>query len=266
MAIPTNGIQLVRLSGALFNQQLSSADYSEILAANKTAAELDAWANAAVAAEFKGKTTTDISKAVLANVGLSSVAGLEAWVAGQLNAGGGFAKAGSTLLSLLNDYSNMSPADAIYGASVSTFNKKVDNSQAASQTPGTAKGTYAAVSSVSAAEKAAADKAAADKAAADAAAAKAAAEKAAADKAAADKIAADAKAAADKEAADKIAADKAAADKIAADAKAASDEKKPQTRSPLTKLLLRKSSQTLQTKLLPMLLQPSMPQLLLTLL
>ena len=77
MAISTNGLQLVRIAGAVFNQQLSAADYSEILAANKTAAELDAWANAAVAAEFRNKTTTDIAKAVLANVGLSSVAGIE---------------------------------------------------------------------------------------------------------------------------------------------------------------------------------------------
>ncbi len=98
MAITTNGLQLARIAGAVFNQQLSASDYSEILAANKTAAELDAWANAAVAAEFRNKTTTDIAKAVLANVGLSEVTGLEAWVAGQLTAGGGVAKAGATML------------------------------------------------------------------------------------------------------------------------------------------------------------------------
>ena len=148
MAISTNGLQLVRIAGAVFNQQLSAADYSEILAANKTAAELDAWANAAVAAEFRNKTTTDIAKAVLANVGLSSVAGLEAWVAAQLTAGGGVAKAGQTMLSLLNDYSNMSTTDATYGASVVTFNAKTAASQVLSQTAGTAGGTYAAVSSV----------------------------------------------------------------------------------------------------------------------
>jgi len=146
MAISTNGLQLVRIAGAVFNQQLSASDYSEILASNKTAAELNAWANAAVAAEFKGKTTTDIAKAVLTNVGLSSIAGLEAWVAGQLTAGGGVAKAGETMLSLLNDYSNMSTTEAIYGASVSTFNTKAAASQVLSQTAGTATGTYAAVS------------------------------------------------------------------------------------------------------------------------
>ena len=146
MAISTNGLQLVRLAGAAFNQQLSASDYSEILAANKTAAELNTWANAAVAAEFKGKTTTDIAKAVLTNVGLSTITGLEAWVAGQLTAGGGVAKAGETLMSLLNDYSNMSTTEAIYGASVSTFNTKTSASQILSQTAGTATGTYAAVS------------------------------------------------------------------------------------------------------------------------
>jgi Ca2+-binding RTX toxin-like protein len=150
MAITTNGLQLTRLAGAAFNQQLSASDYSEILASNKTAAELDAWANAAVASEFRNKTTTDIAKAVLANVGLSSVAGLEAWVAGQLTAGGGVAKAGATLLAMLNDYSNMSTTEAIYGASVVTFNTKVANSQALSQTAGSATGTYAAVSLTSA--------------------------------------------------------------------------------------------------------------------
>jgi len=145
MAISTNGLQLARIAGAVFNQQLSASDYSEILAANKTAAELDAWANAAVAAEFRNKTTTDIAKAVLANVGLSTVAGLENWVAGQLNAGGGVAKAGASLLAMLNDFSNMT-ADATYGAAATTFNQKAANSQVLSQTAGTAGGTYAAVS------------------------------------------------------------------------------------------------------------------------
>jgi Ca2+-binding RTX toxin-like protein len=145
MAISTNGLQLARIAGAVFNQQLSASDYSEILAANKTAAELDAWANAAVAAEFRNKTTTDIAKAVLANVGLSSVTGLEAWVAGQLTAGGGVAKAGATMLAMLNDFANMT-ADATYGAAAATFNTKAANSQALSQTAGTTTGTYAAVS------------------------------------------------------------------------------------------------------------------------
>ena len=145
MAIATNGIQLVRIAGAVFNQQLSATDYSEILTSNKSAAELDAWANAAVAAEFKNKTTKDVAAALLNNVGLSSVAGLENWVTGQLNAGGGLSKAGATILGMLNDFSNMT-ADATYGTAATTFNSKVANAQTLSQTAGTTTGTYAAVS------------------------------------------------------------------------------------------------------------------------
>ena len=149
MAIPTNGLQLVRLAGAVFNQQLSATDYSEILTANKSVAELNSWANSATAAEFKGKTTLDIAKAVLANLGLT-VTGLDAWLAGQLTAGGGVAKAGETMLGLLNDYANMT-ADATFGASATTFNTKSAASQALSLTAGTATGTYAAVSTANAA-------------------------------------------------------------------------------------------------------------------
>ena len=145
MAIPTNGIQLVRISGALFNQQLSASDYSDILAANKTVAELNAWANSMVGLEYKNKTVTKIASDLLTNLGLSSVAGLENWVAGQLTAGGGVAKAGETILAMLNDFSNMT-ADATYGTAATTFNTKVANSQAVSQTAGSVGGTYAAVS------------------------------------------------------------------------------------------------------------------------
>jgi len=84
---------------------------------------------------------------------LSSVVGLEAWVAGQLTAGGGVAKAGSSLLAMLNDYANMDTTEAIYGASVVTFNAKSANSLAQSQTAGTATGTFAAVSAVAASER-----------------------------------------------------------------------------------------------------------------
>jgi trimeric autotransporter adhesin len=223
MTVPTIGIQLVRIAGAALGKQMSASEYSEVLTANKTAADLAVWANAAVATAYKGQTTADISKAVLANVGLSTVPGLDAWLTGQLNGGGGFANAGATLIGLLNDYAKMSTTEAIYGASVVTFNTKVENSQAASQKAGTAAGTYAAVSSMTAAQQAAADKAAADKKIADdkAAADKAAADKVAADKAAADQKAADDKAAADKAAADKIVADQAAADALAKEAAAA---------------------------------------------
>jgi len=146
MAIPTNGIQLVRISGALFNQQLSASDYSDILAANKTVADLNSWANSMVSLEYKNKTLTNVASDLLTNVGLSSVAGLQNWVVGQLTAAGGMAKAGETILAMLNDFSNMSMTDATYGAAVTTFNTKVANAQAVSQTAGSVGGTYAAVS------------------------------------------------------------------------------------------------------------------------
>ena len=147
MAISTNGVMLTRLTGALYNQQLSASTYSEILAGNTTAAALNAWANAAVAADFGTKTDLQVATTLITNVGLSSVAGLANWVAAQLTAGG-TAKRGETIISLLNSYSNMDTTEAVYGASVATFNTKVDASQALSQTTGNAGGTYAAVSSV----------------------------------------------------------------------------------------------------------------------
>ena len=145
MAISTNGVMLTRLTGALYNQQLSASTYSEILAGNTTAAALNAWANAAVAADFGTKTDLQVATTLITNVGLSSVAGLANWVAAQLTAGG-TAKRGETIISLLNSYSNMDTTEAVYGASVATFNTKVDASQALSQTSGNTGGTYAAVS------------------------------------------------------------------------------------------------------------------------
>ena len=145
MAISTNGVMLTRLTGALYNQQLSASTYSEILAGNTTAASLNAWANAAVAADFGTKTDLQVATTLITNVGLSSVAGLANWVAAQLTAGG-TAKRGETIISLLNSYSNMDTTEAIYGASVATFNTKVDASQALSQTAGNTGGTYATVS------------------------------------------------------------------------------------------------------------------------
>ena len=145
MAISTNGVMLTRLTGALYNQQLSASTYSEILAGNTTAASLNAWANAAVAADFGTKTDLQVATTLITNLGLSAVPNLDTWVAAQLTAGG-TAKRGETIISLLNSYSNMDTTEAIYGASVATFNIKVDASQALSQTSGNTGGTYATVS------------------------------------------------------------------------------------------------------------------------
>jgi hypothetical protein len=231
MAISSNGTVLARLAGGLYNQTLSNSDFTSINAAIKTAADINTFANEAFARDFAGKTDAQVATTLLANLGLSSVAGLNNWVAAQLTAAGSAGK-GAKIVSMLNDFAGMT-ADATYGAAATAFNAKATSALALSQTSGSAGGDFnasatlaaaaaqAAADAAAAAAKAAADAAA--KAAADAAAA-AAAEAAAAAKAAADaaaKAAADAAAAAAAEAA---AAAKAAADAAdAAAAKAAAD-------------------------------------------
>ena len=207
MAISTNGTIIARLAGGLYNQTLSNASYNEIVGSVKSAADINSLANSLVATDFAGKTDAQIAAVLLTNLGLSNVAGLNNWVAAQITAAGAAGK-GAKIVSLLNDYSNMT-ADAVYGASASSFNGKVDAALVLSQTAGFKGGDINAAATIAAAEaaaaKAAAEKAAAEKAAAEAAAAKAAAEKAAAEKAAAE-------AAAVKAAAEKAAAENAAAD------------------------------------------------------
>ena len=230
MAISTNGTIITRLAGALYNEYLSNASYTEL---NTTPAATVA-ANM-LSSDFAGKTDLQIATTVLSNLGLSSVAGLNNWVAAQLTGAGSTATAkGAKLVSMLNDFAMMT-ADATYGSYATTFNSNTAAGLTSSQTAKSAGGAFATAAkdaaAAAAAEKAAAEKAAADKAAADKAAADkvAAAEEkaAAAEKAAADKAAAAEKAAADKVIADaaaaKAAADAAAA-KVIADAEAAAKE------------------------------------------
>ena len=209
MAISTNGTIITRLAGALYNEYLSNASYTEL---NTTPAATVA-ANM-LSSDFAGKTDLQIATTVLTNLGLSSVAGLNNWVAAQLTGAGSTATAkGAKLVSMLNDFAMMT-ADATYGSYAKTFNDNTAASLNNSQTAKSAGGAFTTAAK-DAAAAAAAEKAAAEKAAAD---------KAAADKAAADKVAAaEAKAAAaEKAAADKAAAaEKAAADKVIADAAAA---------------------------------------------
>lgn len=197
MAISSNGTVLARLAGGLYNQTLSNSDYTSINAAIKTAADINTFANEAFARDFAGKTDAQVATTLLANLGLSSVAGLNNWVAAQLTAAG--SAKGAKIVSMLNDFAGMT-ADATYGAAATSFNTKTTSALALSQKTGATGGDFNAAATIAAAEATAA-----------AAAATAAAE--AAEKAAAAKIAAD-KAVADKAAADKIIADKAAADAL----------------------------------------------------
>jgi hypothetical protein len=80
---------------------------------------------------------------VLTNLSLTTVAGLDNWVAAQLTAAGSTAAAkGAKLVSMLNDYAMMT-ADATYGASATSFNTKVSAALVLSQTEGNAGGAFA---------------------------------------------------------------------------------------------------------------------------
>ena len=138
MAISTNGTIITRLAGSLYGEYLSNASYTEL---NTTAASTVA-ANM-LSNDFAGKTDAQIATTVLTNLGLTTVAGLDNWVAAQLTAAGSTAAAkGAKLVSMLNDYAMMT-ADATYGASATSFNTKVAASLVLSQTTGNAGGSFA---------------------------------------------------------------------------------------------------------------------------
>jgi len=145
MAISTNGTIITRLAGSLYGEYLSNASYTEL---NTTAA-------ATVAAnmltnDFAGKTDAQIATTVLTNLSLTTVAGLDNWVAAQLTAAGSTAAAkGAKLVSMLNDYAMMT-ADATYGASATSFNSKVSAALVLSQTTGNAGGSFATAGTVAA--------------------------------------------------------------------------------------------------------------------
>ena len=138
MAISTNGTIITRLAGALYNEYLSNASYTEL---NTTAASTVA-ANM-LSNDFAGKTDAQLAKTILTNLGLTSVVGLDNWVAAQLTAAGSTAAAkGAKLVSMLNDYAMMT-ADATYGASATSFNAKTEASLVKSQTTGSKSGSFA---------------------------------------------------------------------------------------------------------------------------
>ncbi len=143
MPISTNGAIVTRLAGALYNQQLSNATYNEVLAAFNSPTALNNLANYLISTDFGNKTDLQIAETLVSNLGLSAVSGLDAWVAGQLTSAGAGNK-GAKIISMLNDFSNISSTDATYGAAVTAFNTKVDAAQVLSQTTGNTGSTFAA--------------------------------------------------------------------------------------------------------------------------
>ena len=138
MAISTNGTIITRLAGSLYGEYLSNASYTELNTTTASTVAANMLSN-----DFAGKTDAQIATTVLTNLGLTTVAGLDNWVAAQLTAAGSTAAAkGAKLVSMLNDYAMMT-ADATYGASATSFNSKVAASLVLSQTEGTAGGSFA---------------------------------------------------------------------------------------------------------------------------
>ncbi len=135
MAISTNGTVIARLAGGLYNTVISNATYLEVAAQDPSAL-----ANTLYARDFAKATDLAVATTLITNLGLSSVAGLDNWVAAQLTAAG--SAKGAKIVSLLNDFAGMA-ADTTYGAAATAFNTKVDAALAASQKTGSVESKFA---------------------------------------------------------------------------------------------------------------------------
>jgi len=147
MPISTNGAIITRVTSALYGEYLSNASYKEISDAGTAPATL---ATSFLSNDFAGKTDLQIANTMLTNLGLTSIAGLNNWLSAQLTAAGSTAAAkGAKIVSILNDYANMT-SDATYGTYATSFNSKVAAGLVKSQTVGNAGGSYATADAVSA--------------------------------------------------------------------------------------------------------------------
>jgi hypothetical protein len=141
MAISTNGTVLARLAGALYNTQMSNATYKEVASLDPSAL-----ANVLYARDFSMVSDATVANTLVANLGLSSIAGLGNWIAAQLTAAG--TSKGAKVVELLNGFAQMT-ADATYGAYATAFNANVDAALSLSQTTDNAGGSFAAAGIVS---------------------------------------------------------------------------------------------------------------------
>jgi len=145
MAISTNGTVLARVAGALYNTQLSNATYKEVAAIVTTSASLNALVNDLYARDFASTTDLKVAQTLISNLGLSSVEGLDKWVAAQITAAGA-ANKGAKIVELLNSFAQMT-SDATYGSAATAFNTKTDTALSLSQETGNTGGTFASVGS-----------------------------------------------------------------------------------------------------------------------
>lgn len=128
MAISTNGTVLTRLAGALYNTQMSNSTYAEVAALDPSSL-----ANALYARDFASKTDAQVATTLVTNLGLTSITGLNNWIAAQLTAAG--SAKGAKIVEMLNSFAQMT-ADTTYGSFATAFNTKVDTALALSQTVG----------------------------------------------------------------------------------------------------------------------------------
>jgi hypothetical protein len=143
MAISTNGAIITRVTSALYGEYLSNASYTEV----KDTAPASVAANF-LTNDFAGKTDLQVATTILKNLGLSSITGLDNWLSAQMTAAGSSAAAkGAKLVSILNDYSNLT-SDATYGSYATSFNAKVSAGLVKSQTTGATGGAYATADAV----------------------------------------------------------------------------------------------------------------------
>ncbi len=143
MAISTNGAIITRVTSALYGEYLSNASYTEV----KDTAPATVAANF-LSNDFAGKTDLQVATTILTNLGLTSITGLDNWLSAQMTAAGSTAAAkGAKLVSILNDYANLT-SDATYGSYATSFNAKVAAGLVKSQTTGAAGGAYATADAV----------------------------------------------------------------------------------------------------------------------
>jgi len=141
MAISTNGTVIARLAGGLYNTVMSNATYLEVASQDPSTL-----ANTLYARDFAKSTDLAVATTLLANLGLASQAGLDAWVAAQLTAAGA-ANKGAKIVSLLNDFAGLA-SDATWGTYATAFNTKVDAALAASQKTGSVEAKFEAAGTV----------------------------------------------------------------------------------------------------------------------
>ena len=145
MAISTNGAIITRVTSALYGEYLSNASYTEV----KDTAPATVAANF-MANDFAGKSDLQVATTILTNLGLTSITGLDNWLSAQLTAAGSSASAkGAKLVSILNDYANLT-SDATYGSYATSFNAKVSAGLVQSQTAGAKGGAFATADAVTA--------------------------------------------------------------------------------------------------------------------